>query len=73
MVQQNKGISVTVDFIFEDMTDSELVMIPFDEEPLYWITYMMTRAGSVPNADVILFGKHVLKWQENIQKNHILR
>ncbi|MDD3219136.1 MAG: LysR family transcriptional regulator [Lachnospiraceae bacterium] len=73
MVQQNKGISVTVDFIFEDMTDSELVMIPFEEEPLYWITYMMTREGSVPNADVILFGKHVLKWQENIQKNHILR
>ena len=31
MVQQNKGISVTVDFIFEDMKQKGLVMIPFDD------------------------------------------
>lgn len=28
MVQQNKGISVTVDFVFDDMTGNDLVMIP---------------------------------------------
>lgn len=73
MVQQNKGISVTVDFIFDDMTGSNLVMIPFEGEPLYWITNMLIREGNVINTDVELFGKHVLKWQEMIQKNLYIR
>lgn len=73
MVQQNKGISVTVDFIFEDMTGSDLVMIPFEGEPLYWITNMMVREGNIRNEDVELFGKHVLKWLDDIQKKHIIR
>lgn len=73
MVRQNKGISVTVDFIFDDMTGENLVMVPFEGEPLYWITNMMIREGNVINTDVELFGKHVLKWQENIQKNIYLR
>lgn len=73
MVQQNKGISVTVDFIFDDMTGNNLVMVPFEGEPLYWITNMMVREGSMINTDVELFGKHVLKWQEDIQKKHIIR
>ena len=73
MVQQNKGISVTVDFIFDDMTGNNLVMVPFEGEPLYWITNMMVREGSMINTDVELFGKHVLKWQEDIRKKHIIR
>ena len=62
-----------VDFIFDDMCGNDLKMIPFKEEPLYWITYMMTREGSVPNEDVELFGKHVMKWQEDIQNNCFIR
>ncbi len=73
MVRQNKGISVMVDFIFDDMCGNDLKMIPFKEEPLYWITYMMTREGSVPNENVELFGKHVMKWQEDIQNNCFIR
>ncbi|MDD3339281.1 MAG: LysR family transcriptional regulator [Lachnospiraceae bacterium] len=73
MVQQNKGISITVDFIFDDMTSDDLVMIPFEDEPLYWITYMMIREGKSDIADVKLFGDHVWNWQMEIQKNHIKR
>lgn len=73
MVRQNKGISVMVDFIFDDMCGSDLVMIPFRSDPLYWITYMMTREGHMHNEDVELFGKHVLKWQEDIQNNCFIR
>ena len=35
MVQKNKGISVTVDFIFDDMGQGNTVMIPFEEGPFY--------------------------------------
>lgn len=73
MVHQNKGISVMVDFIFDDMCGSDLKLIPFEEGPFYWITYMMTREGTLPNEDVELFGKHVLKWQEDIQNNCLIR
>ena len=69
MVRQNKGISVTVDFIFEDMTGGDLVMIPFVPDTLYWITYMQTREGTLPNEDLLLFQEHVLKWLNDIRTN----
>ena len=73
MVQQNKGISVTVDFIFEDMNQSDLVMLPFEDGPYYWETYMLTRNGSIPNPDIQLFHSHVMKWLKNIVEKNIIR
>ena len=73
MVQQNKGISVTVDFIFDDMAGKDLVMVPFRDEPLYWITSMAVREGSLPNHEVELFKAHVLSWQEKIKLGQIRR
>ena len=73
MVRQNKGISVTVDFIYDDMADSSLVMIPFREEPLYWITTMIARKGSAPNEDAALFQEHVKEWQKKIQNHQFQR
>lgn len=73
MVQQNKGISVTVDFIFEDMKQEELVMIPFREGPFYWETYMLTREGEAPNPDVLLFHSHVMEWMKAIGEGRIRR
>lgn len=73
MVQQNKGISVTVDFIFDDMRQEELVMIPFEEGPFYWETYMLTREGKIDNPDILLFHSHVMECMEKIRKNEILR
>ena len=68
LVRQNKGISVTVDFIFDDMTNRELVMIPFSYQPLYWSTWILTRMEKVPNEDTLLFGDHVTAWMESIKK-----
>jgi len=68
LVSQNKGISVTVDFIFDDMTGKDLVMIPFSDGPLYWTTWMMTRTDKIPNEDVLLFGRHVTDWMEAIRR-----
>lgn len=73
MVQQNKGISVTVDFIFEDMKQNSLVMIPFDDGEYSWSTYMLTRKGSIINQDVQLFHDHVMEWMKKIARNEIIR
>ena len=67
MVRQNKGISVMVDFIFDDMSGSDLVMIPFVPDILYWITYMQTREGTLPNEDLNLFRDHVMQWLTDIR------
>lgn len=73
MVQQNKGISVTVDFIFEDMKQNSLIMLPFDDGEYFWSTYMLTRKGSVINQDVQLFHNHVMEWMRRIAQNEIVR
>lgn len=73
MVQQNKGISVTVDFIFEDMKQNSLVMLPFDDGEYSWSTYMLTRKGSIINQDVQLFHDHVMEWMKKIARNEIIR
>ena len=73
MVQQNKGISVTVDFIFDDMKQKDLVMIPFEDGPYEWETYMLTRKGSTPNPDIRLFHSHVMKWLKDIKEKNISR
>ena len=41
MVKENKGISVTVDFVFDDMKEQGLRLIPFSEESfcIYNVSY----------------------------------
>lgn len=73
MVGKNKGISVTPDFIFEDMTNENLVAIPFSDGDYYWETYMLTRDGKKENPDIQLFHRHVMKWLAKVQREPWLR
>ncbi|MDO4651016.1 MAG: LysR family transcriptional regulator [Eubacteriales bacterium] len=73
MVARNKGISVSLDFMFDDMHTENMVLIPFEGEPMYWQTYMLMRKGEPANSDVALFHKHVLNWMQKIQNGEILR
>ncbi|HIR93831.1 MAG TPA: LysR family transcriptional regulator [Candidatus Egerieimonas intestinavium] len=73
MVKQNKGISVTVDFIFDDMQDESLALIPFSDGTYRWSTYMLTRKDSSPNPDIELFCSHVLDWMKAIKEHRISR
>lgn len=73
MVSKKKGISVTVDFIFDDMKDENLVMIPFSDGEYCWDTYMLTRNGNTDNPDIQVFHDHVMKWISKVQKNPGLR
>lgn len=62
MVQQNKGISITVNFIYNDMFDPNTVMIPFSDGEYLWQTYMLTRKDEEISPDIKLFQKHVMEW-----------
>ena len=73
MVARNKGISVIVDFISDDMSSSALRLLPFADGPYYWETYVLTRRGETPNTDVQLFRAFVLDWMRRIKQGEIQR
>ena len=73
MVAKNKGISVIVDFISDDMHNSDLVLLPFRDGPYYWETYLLTRRGEKPNPDVLIFRDFILDWMHKIKCHEIQR
>lgn len=73
MVKANKGISVTVDFVFEDMKEKGMKLIPFSDGVYEWKICMLTRKGDRPSEAVMTFKKHVMKWIEMIQEGSISR
>ena len=73
MCAQNKGISVTVDFIFDDMRQKDLVMIPFSDGKYEWIACMLTRKGEYISDGVHLFHRHIMDWLRGIQSGEVLR
>jgi len=73
MVKAGKGISVTVDFVFDDMKANGLVMIPFSDGEYQWKACMLTRKGETPGEAVELFLAHVREWLSMIQAGIITR
>lgn len=67
MVKRRKGISVTVDFIYDDMQDENLVMVPFSDGQYLWSTYILTRTDEKISPDTALFLKHVMTWINDIK------
>ncbi len=75
MVKENKGISVSVDFISDDMRreDDGMVLIPFSDDIYEWKICMLTRKGDVPGNGVDLFQKHIKYWMDMIREGVITR
>lgn len=73
MVAKNKGISVTVDFVFDDMSSRDVVMLPFEDGPYKWETYMLSRKGEKPTPDVTLFRDFVIDWMRKIKTGEFER
>ncbi|XCP86399.1 LysR family transcriptional regulator [Roseburia hominis] len=73
MVKAGKGISVTVDFVFDDMKADGLVMIPFSDGEYQWKACMLTRKGEKPGEAVELFVAHVREWLSLIRTGVITR
>lgn len=70
---QNKGISVTVDFIFEDMKHPSTVMIPFSDGSYQWTACMLTRRDEYISRETALFQKHVMEWISRIHNGSVVR
>lgn len=73
MVKQNKGISVTVDFVFDDMKESGMKLIPFSDGVYEWKVCMLTRHGEAVGHGVELFREHVTEWLSMIREGTIKR
>ena len=75
MVKDNKGISVTVDFISDDMRreGDGMMLIPFSDGAYEWKMCMLTRKGETPGNGVELFQKHVTEWLNLIKAGVITR
>ena len=73
MVRENKGISVTVDFISDDMGHDNLVLVPFSDGDYRLKICMLTRKNETVGNGVDLFQKHVKEWMDKIQDGDINR
>ena len=73
MVRENKGISVTVDFVSDDMGNDGMVLIPFSDGTYEWKICMLTRKNEPVGNGVYIFQKHIKEWMDQIQSGHITR
>lgn len=73
MVKENKGISVTVDFVSDDMGNGDMVLIPFSDGDYEWKICMLTRKNEVVGNGVDIFQKHVKEWMNRIREGSITR
>lgn len=73
MVRENRGISVVVDFVFDDMGNDEMCLIPFSDGEYRWSTCMLTRKDMDAGKDIRLFRNHILNWMEDIKAGKIRR
>lgn len=73
MVKMNKGISVTVDFVYEDMEGNGLRLVPFSDGGYEWSACMLTRKEESENIAVQCFHRHVREWLQKIRSGEIQR
>lgn len=62
MCRMKKGISVTVDFVHEDMNTDGLYMIPFTEDDMVWEVGLLTLKDREIEPSVEKFYRHVEKY-----------
>ena len=73
MVRENRGISVTVDFVFDDMGFNNMVLIPFSDGIYEWKICMLTRKNEIVGNGVDIFQKHIKNWMDKIREGYITR
>lgn len=73
MVKANKGISVTVDFIYDDMKGTGMKLIPLSDGTYEWNACMITRKEEGANEAVQKFRRHMETWLEKIKNGEIIR
>ena len=62
MCRLKRGISVTIDFVHEDMNTEGLVMIPFAEDDMIWEIGLLTLKDRAMESSVEKFYKYIEKY-----------
>lgn len=73
MVRDQKGISVTLDFMLTDMPGGNLVSIPFSDDEYRWNIYMLTHKSDEENPAIVLWKQHFSEWLHAIHSGEIHR
>lgn len=73
MVSENKGISVTVDFISDDMRKDNLIRLPFSDGTYEWKMCMITRKNDIISPAIQIFQNHIIQWVDAIRSGSIIR
>lgn len=63
---QNKCVSITMDFISKDMTNNNLIAIPFEDKSLKWNICMITKKGHI-SSTIKTFQDYILNWTRHIE------
>lgn len=58
----NYGISVTVDYVFQDLQFDEVIAVPFEDETCNWEIYMITKKNTHLTTTAKNFINHIKIW-----------
>lgn len=72
LCKENKGVSVTIDFIAEDMINDEVVTIPFEDDKCEWVVSLIKKKGKESTKAMNVFVEFVKSWIENIENKNTL-
>lgn len=73
MVRENKGISVTVEFVSDDMGQKDLTLLPFSDGVYEWKICMLSRKHESIGNGVDIFQRHVKKRMDQIHAGIVIR
>ena len=62
MCRMKKGLSITVDFVHEDMNTDDLVVIPFEENDMTWEIGMLTLKDRAFENSVEKFSEYIIEY-----------
>lgn len=65
MVRQNKGISVTVDYMLHDAHYDNVVAIPFDDPAAAWEPCIILKKGTTLSHNMQTFIEFILRWRDH--------
>lgn len=70
MVRQNKGISVTVDYMLQDALYDNVVAIPLEDSQAVWEPCIILKKGTVLSHNIQTFIEFILRWKDDASSMH---
>lgn len=72
LCKENKGVSITVDFINKDMKENNVTVVPFEDKKCIWTIYLIKKREKNYEECIEIFKKFVLKWIRTIEEENFV-